>query len=157
MALPQYPLDGSLYFDVRELIHPDIFWAVGPDRARWYISDFQRDYVFLLREVLDIPIQINNWHTGGQRVGRGTRPRSYKPAGGGEFSQHYFKCAVDISTVLLKPVQILQKILENEAAFKAIGLTAIESLDFTRTWVHADCRPFIEGIHPVTGFLIVKP
>jgi hypothetical protein len=158
MAQIQYPLDNSKYFDVREFIHPMAFNAVGPERARWFISDFQRDYAELLKRVLGMaPIQINNWHLGGDRVGRGTRPRGYKPKGGAEFSQHYLSNALDVSSPGFTPKQIMQKILENEADFKAIGLTTMEDIALTPTWLHGDCRPFIHGIHPETGFLIVKP
>lgn len=158
MAQPQYPLDGSKYFDIREFIHPQIFNAVGPKKARWFISDFQRDFAELIKEVLGMaPIQINNWHLGGERVGRGTRPRGYKPKGGAEFSQHYLSNAIDISSPGFTPRQIMQKILDNEARFKAIGLTTMEDVSLTPTWLHCDCRPFIQGVHPASGFLIVRP
>ena len=154
----EYPLDGSKYFDVREFIHPMMFNAFGPERARWFISDFQRDYAFLLKEVLGMaPIHINNWHLGGDRVGRGTRPRGYKPKGGAELSLHYLSNALDVSSPAFTPRQIFDKILANKARFKAIGLTTIEDLQMTKTWIHGDCRPFIKGIHPETGFLIVRP
>lgn len=153
----QYPLDGNQYFDIREFIHPAFFNAVGPIKARWYISDFQRDFAFLLREVLDSPIELNDWYRGGRLVGKGSRPRSYKPKGGGEFSQHYAFNALDPSSKHFTPAQMLQKIMDNAARFEAIGLTTIESLEITPTWLHGDCRPKIKGIHPETGFLIVGP
>ena len=156
MAL-QYPLDGSMFFDIREFVHPKVFGMFG-EKARWFISDFQRDYAFLLKEVLGMaPVFINNWHTGGVRVGRGTRPRGYKPRGGAEYSQHYLANALDVSSPGFTPRQIMLRILENEDRFKAIGMTTMEDVAMTPTWLHADCRPFIKGIHPETGFLIVKP
>lgn len=155
--MEKYLLDGHPKFDIREFVHPQIFNAFG-EKARWFISDFQRDYAFLLREVLGgVAIQINNWHTGGERVGRGTRPRGYKPPGGAEFSQHYLANALDVSAPGFSPQQIMEKILQNEARFKAIGLTTLEDWTATPTWLHGDCRPFIKGVHPEAGFLIVKP
>jgi hypothetical protein len=153
----KYPLDGSPDFDIREFVHPSIFNAVGNVRARWFISNFQRDFAFLIRKLTNSPVQINNWHTGGARVGRGTRPRSYKPKGGAELSQHYLSNALDISVPGYTPKQLVELIFKNDLEFKAIGLTTLEHPDHTPTWLHGDCRPFIEGVHPKTGFLIVNP
>lgn len=157
MATAKYPLDGHPNFDMREFVHPLIWQGVGPVKARWYISDFQRDYAFLLRNVLDSPVLLNNWHEGGDLVGRGTRPASFRPKGGGTLSMHYLRLAVDASSKIFTPRQMFEKVMENEAAFKKIGLTTIENLEYTKGWLHGDGRMFIKGIHPEKGFLIVNP
>lgn len=153
----KYPLDGHPNFDIREFVHPIIWHAVGPVKSRWYVSNFQRDFAFLLRNILDSPIFINDWHRGGMLVGRGTRPPSYRPKGGGSLSFHYLKEALDVSSKVFTPRQIFEKINEHEAAFKKIGLTTVENLDFTRSWIHGDCRQFLKGVHHEKGFLIVNP
>jgi len=155
--MQQFPLDGSEHFDIREFVHPAFINAVGPAKARWFISDFQRDFAFLLRLKTGVPIFANDYFRGGRLVGRGTRPRSYKPKGGGEFSQHYLSNALDVSARSLNPRQIMQVIMDNAAEFEEIGLTTIENIEMTPTWLHGDCRPKVEGWHPKTGFLIVNP
>lgn len=157
MTITKYPLDGHPSFDVREFVHPAFVKAVGIENARWFISDFQRDFAFLLREKLNVAILLNNWHVGGQNVGKGTRPRSYKPKGGGEFSQHYLARALDPSTKEFTPKQMFECIMDNEKDFRAIGLTTIEDVRSTKTWLHGDCRPILPGLYPKSGFLIVSP
>lgn len=94
--------DPAFKFKREEFVHPSIITSVGIERCLYYISDFQVNYAMLLREVLQAPVIINTWHYKkpgpGYYVGRGTRPRSYKPAGGGELSMHYFASALDVSS-----------------------------------------------------------
>lgn len=153
--------DPAFKFRPEEFVHPSIITSVGVERCLYYISDFQVNYAMLLREILQAPVIINTWHYKkpgpGYYVGRGTRPRSYKPAGGGELSMHYFASALDVSSPAYAPQQIFAAILANEERFRAIGLTTIEDINSTPGWVHGDCRRVIEAIYPEKGFLIVKP
>lgn len=145
-------------FDAEEFVHPAVFRAVGWPRVRWYISDFMLDYALLLREVLNVPILINDWSRGGRLIGRGYRPPSYRPNGGGLFSQHYLSRALDVSTRQHSPREILEAIEANAERFKAIGLTTIENPDFTPTWLHGDCRPVLpELLKPGETFYFVNP
>jgi hypothetical protein len=153
--------DPTFKFSPQEFVHPSIITSVGLERCLYYISDFQVNYAMLLREILQAPVIINTWHYKkpgpGYYVGRGTRPRSYKPAGGGELSMHYFASALDVSSPAYTPAQIFDAINANEARFRAIGLTTIEALESTPGWIHGDCRRIVEVIYPKKGFLIVKP
>lgn len=153
--------DPNFKFKREELVHPAHIAAVGWDKCLWYVSLFQVNYCSLLRWTIDAPLIVNTWATRkpgpGYYVGRGTRPKSYTPRGGGSLSQHYLKMAVDASSPEYTPHELFFAIMENEADFKAIGLTTIENVDVTRTWLHGDGRTFIPGVHPNNGFLIVKP
>jgi len=152
--------DPSFKFRREEFVHPAIIQAVGLDRCLWYISLFQVNYAALLRETINAPVILNTWHNKkpgpGYYVGRGTRPRSYKPTGGGELSQHYLAMAIDASSPAYTPKQIQMAIMANEDKFKAVGLTTFEDLYSTPGWLHGDGRPPIPGIQPETGFLIVN-
>lgn len=153
--------DSAFKFRVEEFVHPAHIKAVGLEKCIWYISLFQVNYAALLRQTLNAPVIINTYHVKkpgpGYYVGRGTRPRSYKPNGGAELSQHYYALALDVSSSAYAPHLIFKAIIQNEAKFKEIGLTTLESLDVTPGWVHGDARQIVPGVHPENGFLIVKP
>lgn len=153
--------DPKFKFKPEEIVHPAHITAVGREKCVWYVSLFQVNYLSLLRGIVDAPLIVNTWATRkpgpGYYVGRGTRPPSYRPKGGGALSMHYMKLAVDCSSPAYNPHQLFEAVMANEATFKEIGLTTIESLDITLGWLHADARPFIPGVHPQTGFLIVGP
>jgi hypothetical protein len=152
--------DPTFKFKREEFVHPAIIKTVGFDRCLWYVSLFQVNYAALLRETIQAPLIINSWLNRkpgpGYYVGRGTRPRSYKPKGGAELSMHYFAMAVDASSPAYNPQQLFAAIIGNEAKFKAVGLTTCEDLKDTKTWLHGDGRQRIPGIHPEIGFLIVR-
>ena len=151
-------IPGIEHFVVEEFLHPHIFKfcaAQSGDTWRWFVSDFQLNYAVLLRELTGAPIIVNNWHTGGRYVGRGTRPSYYRPKGGAVFSQHYFKNALDVSSRKYTPIALSQLIEDNFDKFDAIGLTTLENPRITRTWLHGDGRRRIEGLHKPGKLLIV--
>ncbi len=153
-------LKESPFFTIEEFVHPYFIHAVGKDRAFSYVSDFQVNYAFLLREILNTPVILNTWHRKkpsdkGYYIGRGTRPATYLPPGGGTISMHYFANALDCSTLKYSPKEIYDAILANREKFELIGLTTIENILITPGWLHGDCRRKIKGWHPDTGFLIV--
>ncbi len=153
--------DGNFKFKREEFLHPDIIKAVGYEKSLWYISLFQVNFSALLRETLNAPVILNTWSSKlpgpGYHVGRGTRPPSYRPKGGGSMSMHYLSMALDSSSPAYTPQQMFMAVLANEAKFKAIGLTTIEGLESTPGWLHGDGRAAIPGVHPDKGFLIVNP
>jgi len=64
--------DLKEYFDIRELVEKSVFKKYG-DNA-WFIFDTDTLHTLLiLREEIDKPITINNWHKGGQFIQRGYR------------------------------------------------------------------------------------
>ena len=147
-------------FVLQEFVHPSIFQARGANAIQ-HVSLFQMQFAGLIRQKSGVPIIANNWHAGGQYVGRGTRPRGYKPKGGGELSQHYHARALDISGVRMSVPQLYQCINDNFDEFFAIGLRVIEDIAVTKTWLHGDSRLLypeqVLKIKQERRFLIVGP
>lgn len=152
--------DPNFKFKREEFVHPSIIQAVGLERCVWYVSLFQVNYASLLRETIQAPVILNTYSYKkpgpGYYVGRGTRPRSYKPKGGADLSMHYLALALDASSPAFTPKQLFSAIMANEAKFKGIGLTTIENLAFTNGWLHGDGREHVQGMGN-TGFYIVNP
>ena len=148
--MPQYPIHNSPYFDVRELVDQNTFKALSVNAA-WLIDPNIVRILDLLREKLGAPVIVNNWHTGGPFKSSGFRSMSDKT--GAMFSQHRRGCAADVKSAGRKPADLLAIINANFELFKAAGLTTIEDVNFTPTWLHLDCRPVaIEN-----QFRIVRP
>jgi hypothetical protein len=154
-------------FVVEEFFHPTIFRYLersGVERWRWFLQGsklgrlpFVMEFAILLRNLTGEPLTVNNWHTGGQHVGRCFRPPDYRPANGALYSQHYLGKAIDVSSAKYSPKQLFDIINSNEQDFRNIGLTTIENVSATPTWLHADCRTIIPDAYPKAGFLIVNP
>lgn len=144
----------SDYFEIEEFVPVGLFKLFGA-RSVWY---FDHELVLaaeLIRECLGgTPITINNWHRGGAYQYRGFRPRSCTV--GVAYSMHRLGKAIDVSSKLFTPPQILARMQPRKADFLALGITTIENLKDTPTWLHLDRRPRIAGIHPEEDFLIVN-
>ena len=148
--MPEYPLHNSPYFDVRELVDANTFKALSVNAA-WLIDPKIVRVLDLLREKLGAPVVVNNWHTGGPFKSSGFRSMSDKT--GAIFSQHRRGCAADVKVSGKTPNEILFVINANFQEFKAAGLTTIEDVKFTPTWLHLDCRP----VQIENQFRIVRP
>jgi hypothetical protein len=148
--MPEYPLHNSPHFDVREMVDANTFKALGVNAA-WLIDPKIVRVLDLLREKLGAPIFVNNWHTGGPFKSSGFRSMSDKT--GAMFSQHRRGCAADVKASGKKPAELLFIINANFEEFKAAGLTTIEDINYTPTWLHLDCRP----VQIENQFRIVRP
>lgn len=132
------------------MVDQNTFKALGVNAA-WLIDPKIVRVLDLLREKLGASIFVNNWHTGGPFKSSGFRSMSDKT--GAMFSQHRRGCAADVKASGKKPAELLFIINANFAEFKAAGLTTIEDVNYTPTWLHLDCRPIaIEN-----QFRIVRP
>ena len=158
MALPQYPIHNSIYFDVREWID-ERTWKILGVRSQWLIDPKIVAVFDLLRKKAGAPVTVNNWHFAkpGESVYNSSGHRAVWDSTGGVLSQHRAGRAGDAKVRGFTPSQVHNLILANAAEFEAAGLTTMESLEFTRSWSHLDCRPKIKGVNPENGFLIVKP
>lgn len=83
-------------------------------------------------------VVINDWYWKGQYNSSALRgPNDI----GAEFSQHKFMNALDIKVKGYTPEQLRQLILDNfEYVNKTFGITTIEKIKFTPTWLHVDKR-----------------
>jgi hypothetical protein len=155
--MAEYPIHNSKYFDVREFVHPATWKALGVKAAAQVDVRIVR-ICDLLREKTGVPGYVNNWHYSSHPtpyVASGHRSRTERT--GGFYSQHRAGRAADYKATGFTPDMLLHIIAQNAVEFEAAGLTTIEDLRFTPTWLHLDCRPKIKGVNPETGFLIVIP
>ena len=156
------PMKLSANFNVTELVPPEVYNKWG-DNSIWFINPKLIDCLELLKKITtdfyqeDVKIIINNWDNGGNFKYSGFRPPNIDvEIGGATFSQHKLGNAADVKCYIKNrqiPVnQILDLVLSNKTKFMNLGLTTIEDIKFTKTWLHMDCR--------WTGkddLLIVKP
>lgn len=144
----------SKHFVVQEFVPPSIYSNFGV-KAWWYISPVMVGIADRLRQVIGQPIIINNWHRGGAFVNRGYRTPQSKV--GAAYSMHRLGLAIDVSVRGMTPAQILDVIRREKQTFLELGLTTIEDIRHTPTWLHLDCRPSVAGVHPENDFLFVQP
>jgi hypothetical protein len=147
---PKYPIHGSKYFDVREFVHPTV-WKIFGVRAAMFVDPKNVRIADVVRERYG-SATINDWMFGGKRVASGFRAPWEKI--GGEYSQHRFGRANDSRCKNATPQEIYEDILKNPMPFYEAGLTRIEDIEDTPTWLHLDCAPV--PIEP-GKFMIVKP
>lgn len=135
----------SKYFQLRELVPPQIYQQFG-NRSWWFLDHEAVMMVNAIRELLNIPLIVNNHHynLSGYRV-PDTPTGSY-------LSQHKRGAAFDIKSASMTAAGIYQFIFDNEQELMDIGLTTVEDIASTPTWVHVDCR--WTGL---SNILIVKP
>jgi hypothetical protein len=124
-------------FDLRELVSPDAYTALG-DNARWLLDPRLVNVVQAIREIAGKSITVNNWHAGGTYKDSGYRmPNSVT---GATLSQHRQGRAADLKIAGLTPSEGLKLIKDNWAKLAALGLTTVEDIACTPTWLHVDCR-----------------
>lgn len=149
-------------FSIQELVPPEIFQKFGIN-SQWFIDPKVVDILELLKEVLsaqyktNIIVKVNDWHTGGSYKYSGYRPPNIdNEIGGATLSQHKLGNAVDVKAILngnnLPIKDIFNIVQSNKVAFLAAGLTTIEDITYTKTWLHLDTRWTDKN-----DLLIVKP
>lgn len=148
--IPEFPIHGSPYFDVREFVHPKVF-AIFGKQSQMFVDPKAVRIADVVRETFGA-CTINDYMFGGKRVASGFRAIWEKT--GGEYSQHRAGRAIDIRTRLVTEKEMFAKIMQNWKPFYEAGLTRIENVEVTIGWLHLDCAPVI--IEP-GKFLIVDP
>lgn len=136
-------------FDLREFVPPKI-WAQYGERSAQFLDPRVFAIAQAYRDFFGASVTVNDWHTKGQRTESGFRMPDTKT--GGYLSQHKQGRAFDCRIAGISPQDAFKAICANFAHFKTFGLTTLEDVQFTPTWVHSDCR--------FTGqddLLIVKP
>lgn len=143
----------SNHFDVRELVPPEVFQIFG-DNSAWFVSPMLLQVLDLLRFKLARPIIVNDWHIGGTYKYSGFRPRHCSI--GATYSMHRMGLAADIKVQGMSPKELMAVVIDNKNILMPLGLSTVENINFTPSWLHIDCRPRTER-HPADGFLIVDP
>jgi hypothetical protein len=97
-----------------------------------------------IREERGRPIYINTWGINKpdwypQMVDRGLRWIGESNTGS-QTSQHYFGRAIDGDEVGTPNQELYDWILSRQDNIMEFGVTTIENIEYTRTWIHLDCR-----------------
>jgi hypothetical protein len=140
------------YFALNEVVHPGAIQALG-ERA-WTLMDERilrgADW---LRELFG-PCTIN-----GKFGGKGFTESGLRDpftATGAKFSQHKFGRALDLKFHNVTCKEVYDYIIRNPGQARENGITTVEDIAFTGTWLHIDCRLLPESF-PENGVLVVKP
>jgi hypothetical protein len=75
---------------------------------------------------------------------------------GAPFSQHKFGRALDLKFHKVTCKEVYDYIIRNPGQARENGITTVEDIAFTGTWLHIDCRLLPESF-PENGVLVVKP
>lgn len=122
-------------FDLRELVHPDIYNhpAIG-DRCADFIHCEAANTLEAIKLSTGDTITINSWLWGGNYKDSGLR----LPSGsvGATLSSHRFGCGFDLKFKNMSAEEAHAHIIENQHLFK--NVTRMESIDKTPTWVHIE-------------------
>lgn len=156
--MPEYPIHGSPYFDCREFVDARTWSILGP-KCAFLIDPKVVRVSDLIRELAGAAVKINNWHyrKRGQQLYDSSGFRAIWDNTGGSLSQHRCGRAADYKVTGFSPSLLLILIQRNKERFLEAGLTTIENLDATPTWLHGDVRPRLEGVHPEGDFWFVDP
>lgn len=139
----------SKHFILQEFVTPEIFSKYSQS-CTWFLDPKMIEVADFLRDFLKSPMTINNWDSGGTLSLRGFRPPDTSL--GAVLSQHKFGRAFDSNCNDRTPQEVYQLILQNETLFLNAGLTTLEDIESTPTWLHCDVR--YTGLNRI---LIVKP
>ena len=125
-------------FRVEEFVHPRFVTNFGKS-SKWYVSKWQIETAIFIRSLFgDKPMRLNDWHYGGHLKNRGTRlPNS---SVGSFYSQHKFANAIDFDIQGIAVETCFELIIEYQDELLKRGITTVESLTFTPTWIHLDGR-----------------
>jgi hypothetical protein len=134
------------FFNIRELVHPDINTARGVRAWELLRPDMLEALDALRRSVGRIV--INNWSFGGSLKYAGLRPQTSDV--GAIYSMHKYGGAFDLHPYDVTVEELYDHILNNADQYPAIR--RMENIEATPTWVHIDCanhdEPGLKVFHP---------
>ena len=140
------------YFALNELVPPDVIQARG--EQAWQLMDERilrgADW---LREKFG-PCVINGKFNGKGFSESGLR--NPLTTTGARWSQHKFGRAVDMKFLKVNVKEVYDYILANQPEARANGITCVENINATPSWLHCDCRLLPETF-PSNGILVVNP
>ena len=137
------------YFKIQELVCPHVYKKYGDKAWEFFSEELLKD-LDTVREVLGVPIIINNWHIEGQYKESGNRCQFCsivaKKIANKELnmSMHNLYQAFDLKPKGLEIKKAVEMILDNVHRFKVIK--RIENPDYTSTWLHIDTKGHHKGI-----------
>lgn len=137
-------------FWLTEFIPKNVYEEYG-DKSLQFIDERIITIAQFIRDHFGKPVTINNWYDGGQYNESGYRSPNTKT--GAFRSQHKSGRAIDIKVSGLLPKEVYDHIMAHEELFISVGVTAMENITSTPTWVHLDCR----NTRDESKILIVNP
>jgi hypothetical protein len=136
-------------FCVDELVHKNIYNRLGAYSIR-YINKELIMVLQTLRMIAGVPLTVNNYFTGGQRTNSGLR--DFTNPLNATMSVHFTGMAVDIVSSKT-PFELFDLIQEHKEMFIELGLTTIEDVNITKTWLHLS----VENIPVIDEIRIIRP
>lgn len=127
----------SQHFNLEEFVPQNVFQQWGTNSI-WFIDPKIIVLAEFIRTFFNKPITINNWTSGGQYNYSGFRDPDCPV--GAKMSQHRFGRAIDVKVTGMTPQAVYGAILANKQVFMKAGLTTMEAIADTPTWVHCDIR-----------------
>lgn len=143
------------YFDIREIACPHTYNTWGDKSWRFFTTPLLATLLTIRRDLLKVPMYINDYKNGGKNTQRGNRCNlcnlvsSKTNAGKVYLSQHMFGNAFDC-VFDSKSGMTAQKARDIIRAGEDI-LPYVIRLEEDVTWLHVDCMDLANG-HKVTGF-----
>ena len=122
----------SKNFHIKEFVPKEI-WQRWGKRSIWFVDPKIIKVAQALRNEFG-PMIIN----GGNYNQSGFRPMSTKI--GGKLSQHRFGRAIDCKFKDMTVQDVYSAILKNESHWMKKGITTLENINATPSWLHVDCR-----------------
>jgi len=140
-----------LHFQLHEVVTSDAIQVLG-ERAWTLMDERILQGADWLRELFGSAV-INGKFGG----------KTFKESGlrdpftttGAKYSQHKFGRALDLKFTKVSVKEVYNYILANQPEARAHGITVVENIKDTPTWLHIDCRLLPES-YPKNGVLVVN-
>jgi len=130
-------MEVSKNFILQEFIHKHTY-DTFQDNSIWFIDNRIITIAQAIRDHFGKPMLINDWHLQGRLNNRGFRPPGSDV--GAKLSQHRFGRALDFNVLGLDVREVYHEIKGDDYFFKELGITAMENIKNTPSWVHVDIR-----------------
>ena len=128
----------STNFFLKEFIDPKTYAKWG-DASIWFIDPRIIQVAQFVRERFGKPVTIN-----GTLNGHPYRYSGFDPPGGyrkaTSLSQHRFGRAVDLKFSGITVQEVYKDIMNSQDLYLKIGLTTVENIVHTASWLHLDVR-----------------
>jgi len=141
----------NFYLD--EFIDPITYRKFGRQSQR-YIRPEIIKATQCLRELVGLPITVNNWAAGGSYKESGLR--NFNTSTGASYSMHKFGGAADLKIGNLSSFEMVEILKNHEEVIMDLGIRRYENPEFTkgrnRSWLHID-----SAWTDCNGLLMVNP
>ena len=127
----------SQHFTIQEFVGLLVYAKFG-DKSAQFVDPKIIQVVETLRQLIGKPVKVNDWNTGGHYQESGFRNPTTTT--GAALSQHKFGRAADVKVEGMTSKEVYDFIIANKLKLMASGLTTLENINATPTWVHMDVR-----------------